>query len=251
MQLSHRTVRIATAAAAGLALLGGCDAGAGHSKPAHRAGTTHAPSHGHVAAGAAAASSVGPVSAPPIVQRPIPFGPRREREMQAYARRHYGVNAFRLDRPQVIAEHFSDTSSAQAVYDIFSPDHPDAQLGELPNTCAHFVIDRDGTIYQLVPVNLMCRHVLGLNYTAIGIEHVGFSDAAVMGDERQLHASLALTRWLRCTLGIEVSNVIGHHESLSSPFYHENVARLRGQTHDDFARQAMNRYRDLLAKLGC
>ena len=39
-------------------------------------------------------------------------------------------------------------------------------------TCAHFIIDRDGTIYQLVRLNLMCRHTVGLNWAAIGIEHV-------------------------------------------------------------------------------
>ena len=55
----------------------------------------------------------------------------------------------------------------------FAADAPDPELGQLPGTCAHFVIDRDGTIYQLVPLGIMCRHTVGLNYTAIGIEHVG------------------------------------------------------------------------------
>ena len=93
--------------------------------------------------------------------------------------------------------------------------------------------------------------MLGLNYTAIGIEHVGFSDVEVMGDAAQLRASLALTRWLRCTYGVALTNVIGHAESLGSPFYRENVARLRGQTHNDFGRPAMTRYRSMLAQLGC
>ncbi|HEY8867557.1 MAG TPA: M14 family zinc carboxypeptidase [Solirubrobacteraceae bacterium] len=206
---------------------------------------------GPSASAATAPASSGAVPQPPIVQRLIPFGAQREREMQAYALRHYGIDDYRLKRPQVVVEHFSDTNSAQSVYDIFRPDHPDAELHELPNTCAHFVIDRDGTIYQLVALNLMCRHVLGLNYTAIGIEHVGFSDVEVMGDAAQLRASLALTRWLRCTYGVALTNVIGHAESLGSPFYRENVARLRGQTHNDFGRPAMTRYRSMLAQLGC
>ena len=40
------------------------------------------------------------------------------------------------------------------------------------------MIDRDGTIYQLVPLAIMCRHTVGLNYTAIGIEHVGIERRA-------------------------------------------------------------------------
>ena len=48
------------------------------------------------------------------------------------------------------------------------------------------MIDTDGTIYQLVPLTTMCRHTVGLNYTAIGIEHVGTSDAEILGNPRQL-----------------------------------------------------------------
>jgi beta-N-acetylhexosaminidase len=112
------------------------------------------------------------------------------------------------------------------------------------------VIDRDGTIYQLVPIEIMCRHTVGLNWTAIGIEHVGFTDADVLGDAREFGASLALVRWLRCRLHISVFNVIGHNESLSSPYHHENVAALRTQTHDDFNRADMDIYRARLRALG-
>ena len=43
--------------------------------------------------------------------------------------------------------------------------------------------------------------------------------------------------------------MIGHNESLSSPYHRERVARLRTQTHGDMARAAMNRYRRLLGRL--
>ena len=51
----------------------------------------------------------------------------------------------------------------------------DAELHELPGTCAHFIVDKDGTIYQLVALTIMCRHTVGLNWTAFGIEQVGLS----------------------------------------------------------------------------
>jgi len=97
----------------------------------------------------------------------------------------------------------------------------------------------------------MCRHTVGLNWTAFGIEHVGFRDSDVMRDARQLRASLRLTRWLRCRYRIAVRNVIGHNESLSSPFHRERVARLRRQTHQDMARAAMRVYRARLRTLPC
>ena len=70
------------------------------------------------------------------------------------------------------------------MFDYFSRNEPDPELHELPGVCSHFVIDRDGTIYRLVPTSIMCRHTVGLNWTAIGIEHVGQSDAAGDGQPR-------------------------------------------------------------------
>lgn len=187
---------------------------------------------------------------PRIVSDPIPFGARRKAEMLAYAERHYHLRTYRLVKPQVIVEHFTETPDFRSTFNTFAPDVPDSELHELPGTCAHFVIDRDGTIHQLVPLSVMCRHTVGLNWTAVGIEHVGYSDAEVLANPRQMRASLALTHWLSCRFQIKLPNVIGHNESLSSPFHHEAVARLRTQTHDDFKRADMQVYRGRLRALG-
>jgi N-acetylmuramoyl-L-alanine amidase len=181
----------------------------------------------------------------------IPFPQHRKNEMAAYARRHYGMASHRLRRPRVIVEHVAVASSAAATRNAFVPDRPDPELHELPGVCAHFVVDRDGTIYQLVPVRIMCRHTVGLNWTAIGIEHAGYDDGDVLGDRRELAASLRLTAWLRCRYGIALKNVIGHSESLSSPYHRERVARLRRQTHGDMKRAAMRTYRRKLRAFNC
>jgi hypothetical protein len=60
-----------------------------------------------------------------------------------------------------------------------------------------------------------------------------------------------LTRWLRCRHGIAVKDVIGHNESLTSPYHRERVARLRSQTHGDMRHATMQRYRALVARRGC
>ena len=190
-------------------------------------------------------------SPPAIHQWRIPFPQKRKDEMQAYARRHYGINSYVLARPRVIVEHVAVASNAAATRNTFVPDRRDPELHELPGTCAHFVVDRDGSVYQLVAVNLMCRHTVGLNYTAIGIEHAGFKDAEVLGNRRELAASLRLTAWLKCRYGIRLSNVIGHNESLSSPYHRERVERLRSQTHGDMTRASMRTYCSKLRALSC
>jgi len=190
-------------------------------------------------------------SPPAIHQWRIQFPQQRKDEMRAYARRHYGIDSYRLTNPRVIVEHVAVAPSAAATRATFVPDRPDPELHELPGTCSHFVVDRDGTVYQLVSLKLMCRHTVGLNYTAIGIEHAGFKDSDVLGNRRELAASLRLTAWLKCRYRIRLSNVIGHNESLTSPYHRENVARLRSQTHADMQRASMRIYRRKLRAFGC
>ncbi len=170
--------------------------------------------------------------------------------MAAYSQRHYGERTWRLRHPRVIVEHIAVAGSAAAVHNAFARDTPDLELHELPNVCSHFVISSAGRNFQLVNLRTRCRHTVGLNWTAIGIEHTGFRDGDVLGNRRQLHASLQLTRYLRCRFQIRLRNVIGHAESLSSPYHRERVPSLRHQTHGDWNRRSMRVYRRKLRKLG-
>ena len=199
----------------------------------------------------AAALALLMLAAPPkphIVWKPIPYGAVRRAEMAAYAEKHYGLNTWVL-RPRAIVEHVTATDSFSSVYQSFAANLPDFELRELPGDCAHFVIDRDGTIYQLVPLNVMCRHTVGLNWAAIGIEHVGLSDAEVIHDAAQMRSSLALTAWLMWRFHIPLANVIGHNESLTSPLHEERYAPWRCQTHGDWLHADMIWYRARLAAL--
>lgn len=197
---------------------------------------------------AAEASSGSPK--PQIRRWLIPFGPKRKHEMAAYSERHYGERTWRLRRPRVIVEHMAVTSTPGAVFNTFAPDNPDPELGELPNVCSHFVVSSSGHVFRLVNLRTRCRHTVGLNWTAIGIEHTGFADSDALGNRREMHASLRLTQYLRCRFGIGIRNVIGHNESLTSPYHRERVASLRTQTHGDWRHSSMRVYRQRLRSLG-
>ena len=165
-----------------------------------------------------------------------PSAPSARRTWRDYAQRHYGIDDFRLRNPRVIVEHYTVTSSFQPVFDYFSRQR--ARPGAA-RAARRVLALRDRPRRHdlpLVPTSIMCRHTVGLNWTAVGIEHVGQSDAEVMGNRRQLAASLRLTRVLQGRYGITTRNVIGHNENRSSPFHRERVARLRTQTHADFPR---------------
>jgi N-acetyl-anhydromuramyl-L-alanine amidase AmpD len=161
------------------------------------------------------------------VQQPIPITPARLAETAAYALRHYGVSTTRL-HPKLIVLHFtaSGAGSEPGVHALFASDAPNG--GELPGVCAHFVVDQDGTIYQQAPLTLICRHAIGVNDHAIGIEMVQSSDSSShWADEQILHrraqisSVLRLVRWLQARYGIAKSNVIGHAMANDSPFFHD------------------------------
>ena len=163
--------------------------------------------------------------------------------MAAYARRHYGIDSYRLTKPHVIVEHYTAGTSFSSAYNTFARDTRDVELHELPGVCSHFLIDTDGTIYQLVPLSIRCRHTVGLNYTAIGIEDVGQSDAQVLRDAKQIASSYKLTLWLMERFHIQLRNVIGHNESVTSPYHKELYDSWRCQTHSDWNHADMKRYR--------
>lgn len=155
---------------------------------------------------------------PAIVQSPIVFDARRVAQTRAYARRHYGRNRARLIDPKVIVIHLTGSTTYASAFNTFDTNVADVELGETPQVCAHFVVDTSGTIHQLVPLK-------------------------VLGNARMMRASTRLVRYLQGRNGILPKDVIGHAESLSSPYRRERVARLRTQTHGDFTAPEMRTYR--------
>ena len=187
---------------------------------------------------------------PGIVWAPIPFGDTRKRQMAGYSLRHYGARTWRLEDPQVIVQHYTAGTTWEGAWNTFAANSK--HNGEYPGTCTHFLIDTDGTIRQLVPLWVRCRHAVGMNHASIGIEHVGTSDRMVLDDRAQMRASLRLTSWLMAKYHVNIGNVIGHRETLDSPFRLELYADWRCLVHADFPRPAMKEYRtrlrDVLAR---
>ena len=146
--------------------------------------------------------------------------------MAEYSQRHYGDSSIVL-APKVIVLHYTAGSTWQSAWNLFDANQPN--LGEQPGTVAHFIIDKDGTIYQLIPLDVRGRHTVGLNQVALGIEFVeegaGGSAAAVhniFSRQPQLDAGLDLVRWLQYRFDIPTSDVIGHGTANDSRFFRDD-----------------------------
>ena len=187
---------------------------------------------------------------PRISKQLIPYPQSRKNDMARYSKRHYGQFRWQLERPKLIVIHYAVAGSIGAIRNTFAHNRPDPEFGEKPNVCSHFAVGAKGGAVKFVKQGIRCRHVVGLNHVSLGVEHVGFSDGEVLGRKRQLRGSLRLTQWLRCRYGLGIKRVIGHAESLSSPFYKELDPDFRGRTHGDFKKRSMRIYRRELRKLG-
>jgi N-acetylmuramoyl-L-alanine amidase len=155
----------------------------------------------------------------------IAYGSVRRRQMAAYCLRHYGSSRWGL-RPQAIVLHYTAGSTYRGARAVFASNAPN--LGELPGVAVHFVVDKDGTIYQLVPLYVRVRHAIGLNHRALGIEFVQeggsgprWADAQILARKAQMRAALRLVRYLRARYGIRLRDVIGHAMANDSPYFRD------------------------------
>ena len=186
---------------------------------------------------------------PPIHADHISYGHKRERQMAGYSKRHYGKREAKLRHPKVIVLHFTASDSYDAVWSTF--DSNAANLGELPGVCSHYVIEQNGTIDELVPPRLRCRHTIGLNHVALGIEMVQatgrgahWADQQILDRKRQVRSALRLVRWLQGRYSIPKGEVIGHAMANDDPHFKD----LEGwrNDHTDWIKRDVREFRKRL-----
>lgn len=192
--------------------------------------------------------------APHIIQRPIPFGEYRKKLTLDYIRVHYDPAAQDINIvPRMIVLHWTASSSAKSALATFDPDEAPLyrwwvrRAGKV-NVSAHFLVDRDGTIYQLMPIEWMARHTIGLNRVAIGIENVGGPRWPLT--DKQVQANAELVRHLVVRLPT-IQYLIGHQEYLSfrgTPLWEErdpSYATGKIDPGPDFLRKLREKVADL------
>jgi N-acetylmuramoyl-L-alanine amidase len=161
-------------------------------------------------------TAVAAASAPRILDKPIIFNDERKALTLDYLHLHYGSTASSIEIvPRMIVIHWTAAPTLASSFAALNPvrlpgARADIARASALNVSAHFLVDRDGTIYRLMPETWMARHVIGLNYCALGIENVGGGVQHPL-TAAQLQADAALVRYLKGRYnGIEY--LIGHHE---------------------------------------
>jgi N-acetylmuramoyl-L-alanine amidase len=160
--------------------------------------------------------AAGCAAAPRIVDRPISFSSQRQEMTRAYITEHYGVKPADITiTPRMVVLHWTAIDDFAASFRAFDRetlgDRPDLAGASPVNVSIQFLVDRDGTIYRLMPENWMARHVIGLNYDAIGVENVGGADGVDNLTDAQIKANTELVRYLKRKYPT-IEYLIGHHE---------------------------------------
>ena len=150
-----------------------------------------------------------------IVDKPIVFNEERSQLTIQYLKDRYGLEQ---DSPRIVPRmivlHWTAIPTFEGSFDAFLntklPNwRPDIESVSGLNVSTHFLVDQDGTIYNLMPETTMGRHVIGLNHCAIGVENVGGTLDTPL-TKAQLKSNIWLVKYLTKKYNIEY--IIGHHE---------------------------------------
>lgn len=150
-----------------------------------------------------------------IIEKPIIFDEIRKQLSREYIKKHYGIeNTNATIVPNMIVIHATEIETLSASFSalknpILSAARANLKSAGLLNVSAHFLIDRDGTIYRLLPETIFARHTIGLNLHAIGIENVGGTPRTPFTKE-QLEANIVLVRYIASQFPIKW--LIAHSE---------------------------------------
>jgi len=149
-----------------------------------------------------------------IIDKPITYDSTRIKLSLNYLKERHGISQKSVKiEPVIVVLHWTAAKTMQSTFNAFNTptlegDRKDiAGLSNL-NVSAQFLVDRDGTIYRLMPENNFARHVIGLNYCAIGVENVGSANYPLT--EAQLLANEKIVRYLHKKY--KISYLIGHYE---------------------------------------
>jgi len=152
-----------------------------------------------------------------IKDSPIDFSKLRIELTKSYIKEHYHLKPKDIVIiPKIIVIHYTGIDNLKKSLERFIPallltDRPDISGAGVVNVSTHFLVDRDGTIYQLMPVDYMARHVIGLNYNSIGIENVGGEKQKQNLTVKQLISNIQLIKYLKKEFNT-IKYVVGHYE---------------------------------------
>ncbi|MCS6972752.1 MAG: peptidoglycan recognition protein family protein, partial [Leptospiraceae bacterium] len=173
----------------------------------------------------------------PIRDRPISFSAWRREQMLDYVRNHYRIEQDSLEMlPVMVVAHYTAMDSFDVSFEYMNREEMETGRSLLrkagnANIAVHFLVDKDGRIFRLMPENQIGRHTIGLNRHAVGIENVGLdANSLTMA---QVEANAYIVR--RLAKKFPIRYLIGHSEYRrfeNTPLWDEIDPKYRTEKYD-------------------
>jgi hypothetical protein len=116
--------------------------------------------------------------------------------------------------------HTTQSSTARSTIEWFQNNcqHGPEKNPSCKGVSAHYLIDQDGKVYQMVKEKDYAQHAGKMNTRSIGIEHVGWVNQPGWATDAMYQASAALVSYLADKYNIpkDRSHIIGHNEVLGT-----------------------------------
>ncbi len=158
-----------------------------------------------------------------FIDKFISWTDHRDELIDEYTLKHYGMICREIT-PQAVVVHWTAFGTLESVWRYFYAEEMPDDEGRL-NVASQFIVDRDGTIWRLMPENKFARHAIGYNHCAIGIENVGGYKGREDLTEAQLEANVRLIKYLHEKYPT-IKYVFGHYQqgkARASGLFIENI----------------------------
>ena len=133
--------------------------------------------------------------------------------LKQYNKDNYNLDIYLLENPTMIVIHTSECKTLDILVNTFESDillgRKDITNYGQVNVGSHFLIDTNGMVFNNMPLDYIARHVIGFNYTAIGIENVGLKKDGFTLE--QIEANKSLIKFLK-SIYPSIKYIIGHYE---------------------------------------
>ena len=154
-----------------------------------------------------------PYQPPTLVPWMLPYE-KWDAQLRNYFQRHYHDSSLTF-KPSAIIMHYTVVNDANRVWEGF---HRGCRMNAgdygsiFGHPCVQLMINTDGTVYQLLPLDHRCTGAYGVNHKALSIEMVASDEADLLSRSKQVFSSFCLVRYLMRRYDIGLDHVYGHYE---------------------------------------
>ncbi|HEX8061042.1 MAG TPA: peptidoglycan recognition family protein [Cyclobacteriaceae bacterium] len=180
------------------------------------------------------------ISAPPYLKVDTfdILSPNKLELTSQYNKQNYGIDTYKLETPRIIVVHYTAIDDLDATLNLFRKDNITSSRDYIKdfsslNVGIHYVVDKDGRIFHLMPDTVVARHLIGFNHVSLGIENIS-KDSTDLTDQ-QVESDAKLIEFLVRKYST-IEYMIAHHEYNDTTLPHFKYFRSLNESYKPYGK---------------